>query len=85
MTRQSGSFSLQILEDLQQELPGASCGGDLQLFPAGMDVMHIRADGNAIQPRQLVAENTALQAGMDGYHLRLFAEHIPEDPDHGIP
>ena len=62
MTRRGGSFCvLQIFQNFQQELPGALRGRDVQLFPAGVDVVHLRADGHAVQSRQLFSQQSAFQ------------------------
>ena len=50
-----------------------------------MDVLHLRADGHAVQSRQLLAEEAALQSGVDGLHLRLLAEHLPVGIHHNLP
>ena len=50
-----------------------------------MDVLHLGADGNAVQAGKFLAQQAALQAGVDGQHLRLLAIHIGIGAHHGIP
>ena len=47
--------------------------------------MHLGSDGHTVQTRQLLAEQAAFQARMDGNHLGLLAEHFGVDADHLFP
>ena len=87
MTRRSGSFPflLQIFQHFQQELPGPFSGRNLQFFPAGVDVVHLGSDGNAVQTRQLFTQQAALKTCVNGQHLGLVAEHFGVDAHHGVP
>ena len=76
---------LQRFENFQDEVPGAGDGGDAQAFPAGVDIVHLRADGNGVQTGQLFAQKAAFQAGMNGNHFRLFAIEVGIDLHHGVP
>ena len=53
----AGHFAfLQVFQNFQQEIPRAFRGRDVQLFPAGVNVVHLRADGYAVQSRQLFSQ-----------------------------
>ena len=52
-------YLLQCLQHLQQEFPYPLGGGDLQPLPAGVDIVHLGSDGNAVQTGQLFAQQTA--------------------------
>ena len=47
--------------------------------------MHLRADGHAVQSRQLFSQQSAFQPRVDSQHLGLFAEHLPVNTHHGVP
>ena len=81
---------LQPLQDLQQVGPCPLNRGDIHPLSGGVDVVELRAEGNAVQPRKLVAEDAALQAGVNGLHHRLPAEELliyrhHQGPQAGLP
>ena len=51
-------------------------GSQFQLFSRGVDAAEGGAEGNHVQVRELLQEEAAFQAGVNGFHLRLMAEEL---------
>ena len=50
-----------------------------------MDIVHLRANGNAVQTGQLLPKQTAFKPRMDGDDLGFCLIHPAIDPNHRFP
>ena len=71
-------------QHLERVAPDALHGGNVHPLAAGVDLRQIRAEGHAVEPWQLSGKQSALDAGMDGFHLRVAAVLFAEDRDHAL-
>lgn len=79
-------FSLfQPTEGLPKQRPCTPGGGHLEPLPGGVDVDHVRPDGDAIEVRDLPREDAALQTGVLGRDPGLRAVHRAEGVGHHVP
>ena len=72
-------------QGLPKQSPGAPGGGHLEPLPGGVDVDHVRPDGDAIKVRDLPREDAALQTGVLGRDPGLRAVHRAEGVGHHVP
>ena len=71
-------------QHLERVAPDALHGGNVHPLAAGVDLRQVRAEGHAVEPRQLPGKQSALDAGVDGFHLRIAAVLFAEDRDHAL-
>ena len=63
------------LQEPHQVLPHPLRGGNAQSLLRGVNIIHIRSKGNAVQIRDLGGQDTALQTGMDRLNPGVLAVH----------
>ena len=76
---------LHFFKKCQQVLPQPFGGSNFQSFPAGMDVLHIGANGHAVKIRQLFGKKATFQACVNRHHFRGVSIHFLIGFHHLLP
>ena len=64
-------------QDFQNELPGAAHRGNTQALTAGVDIVHLGADGNAVQTGDFGGEKAAFKSSVRDGDFCFFARNTP--------